>query len=98
MLDVVAAFAAQGKAAREARARRHPLFGPIPYHPVLAGAFLALSALFALAAGAFAVFTVVMLTDDLMFTLGAILSPMAAMGAVAALQFVLFSIDYARRG
>lgn len=97
LFEVVAAFAAQGRAAKQARPR-HVLLGPIPYHPVLAGVFLALALLFALAAGALAVFTVVLLTDDLMTYLGMILFPMAGMGVIAAIQFLLFSLDYSRRG
>lgn len=98
LLEVVAAFAAQGRAAKQARARQTGLLGPVPYHPVLAGVFLALAALFAVVTAVFAVLTVKLLTDDLMTFLGVMLFPLAGMGVLAAIQFVLFAVDYSRRG
>lgn len=96
LFEVFSAFAAQTRATH--KARHGVLLGPVPYHPVLAVVFLTAAVVFALIAGVFAVYTAVVLTDDMMFMLGVILAPVAGMGVMAAIQFVLFALDYSKRG
>lgn len=96
--EIAGAFAGFAAQARENGRRRRRMAVKIPYHPLLGILFVALAVLAAACAVGLAAATYFMLTDELMLFLGAILMPITISGMFVALQYVVWTINYVRRG